>query len=762
MAAASSQGNLDSQSVTGEITYIHSASKAFGELSNLSSAREIVFRGLKYSSSEAIYQSLKWKEETRDKFAIGGIFTKEDFVMPRVNESKPRKLSTAHWKKKNMMGILAKWVSRQPIMFQIEPCISSMSYEAWSTSEDIWFPIFDAKFADPEMLNLLLKTKGLIIEFDRLAKAKTKWGGKIVEGALVGKNVMGRLLTRYRDSKRPKRKREEDQAEEVVKVAKVMTQAQVVSAAFAKAAADGDMIIIDEDDLPEGWDEMDAVAQATYAYSNNWTHAQWQEHLPGLAIEPKAVAFAVPAPAGPVPVAPAVPAAVPAAAPAAVPAAAPAPAVPAPAPAAAAAAAPAAPAAPALFNPDVYSLRLFPPDEPAAGTGSPLVPWQVPASPPYVPTSPQYSPTSPAYEPVTPNASSGNFAAAAASPQGDAGGASSSGGAAATPTPPQDEEAIDCTAISVTYTDFVESDRSGVGAGKAGKGFSREDLEKIRDLCSHLGLTCEMYKVYGKNNDKEVTGHVLVLRGALPTTQQSVALPTTQSVVDELCNKIPPDNIDTMMWSWGACKNKSRWNTNLTEKKVKGDMENPNPELRHSSQFPFSELPEQSLVREELTRWGRLTGVSGLMNMIAEVNYYGITPPGKKKPSRPPGIGWHIDDERKKVVGLSLVHSRKLRLAAHDGVQPAGAVTEIKLSPGDIYIFDTVASGTSYRGLHIRHCASAGRGNRHYLDQLEKALYRKLLAKRTAMAKADKNWQTTAETDHMLSGHARIVQNILC
>lgn len=721
-AASSSQAHLVQQCVP-DFTLVHSGAKTgLCEHSNLYSGKEIEYDGLKYWSAEAIFQSLKCKTG-RDRFAIGGIFSDPAYVLPRVNEGRSKQLSLAHWEKKSMMGVLAKWVIRRPYLFGIEYeyGFDSDEFKEWTTAQSTWFPIFEAKFADPDMLNLLLKTTGQIVEFDRFAKEGTKWGGKVLaDGTVIGRNIMGRLLTAFRDSKRPKRKREEEQSEPV-KVAKVMTLAKVISAAFKKAEEQGTMIELDQD-LPDGWDDMDAVERATYAYSNNWTHAQWQEHLPGLAAEPKPSAPPMDvapllsessdylhepnANGGIAPVVPAYDPTVPAGA------------------AGAAVAAPPSPP-PVMSAPDAM--------------GSP--PWQ--EGPQYMPESPPYSPSSPAYSPSSGAAKSSGSAASS----GAASSAASTGLGAESMS---DDEPIDCTAICVTFSDAVESDRSGLAVGEAGNGFSHADLEKIR---AATGLTSQMYRVHGENNGGGVTGHVLVLRSALPTTQQSV--------FDELCN-IPRGYIDTKMWSYGSCKNKSRWNTNPTDNKVKGDMGNADPALRHPSQFPFSELPQLSLVRRELTRWGRLTGITGLMNMIAEVNYYGITPPGKEKPTKPPGIGWHIDGERNKVCGVSAGRTRKLCLAAYDGVQPSGPVTVIKLYPGDVYFFDTIASGTTYRGPHIRHCASAGRGNRNYLDQLDKALYRKLLAKRTAMTKAGKNWDTTPETDRILSGQARTIQNILC
>ena len=114
-----------------------------------------------------------------------------------------------------MIGILAKLVISHPKTFGVK--LKPM--DGMDTSKQRWFPIFAAKF-EGDLKSMLLKTSGMLVEHDRKAKVrKGKWGGLVQNGVLYGPNIMGKLLTMFRDSMRPKRDIEEvghSSVEEVV------------------------------------------------------------------------------------------------------------------------------------------------------------------------------------------------------------------------------------------------------------------------------------------------------------------------------------------------------------------------------------------------------------------------------------------------------------------------------------------------------------------------------------------------------------------
>lgn len=643
MAAAMAQPQCDIQCA--ECTLVHSNGKE-PTLSNFFGC-EVVVNGCKYPSAEHAYQASKCQDQ--DEWLVGGKYSDWDWVMARVNEGRKVPLSTKHWKSKKMIGVLAKWVSVRPYMFGLKAIAfaNQEAFDTWSVQESTWFPIFEGKFQG-DLLSSLLKTKGQLVEFDRFAKEGTKWGGKVIDNKVVGANEMGKLLTKFRDSKRPKRKREEED-NEPVKALKTMTQEEVIKAAFAKAAADGVMIEIDQD-LPDGWEEMDLVAKTAHAVKEKWTHAQWMEHVQPLLDAVGATAVAAPAPAAAVPVAvplaaPAVPVAVPLA----------------------------APVGPAPPSPSL--LQLFSDDS----------------------------------------------------------------------DDEMEEGPIECSAAVATFSDAVESDASALAAGHKGEGYTYEELKEIQAELRNTGHVACIYSVEGPG----VVGKMLVVRNFYADHKV---------VLEELCG-IPENYIDKQMWIFQQCKNKSRWNTNVTDRLVVGDIGNPDPTKRVSSEVRFSDHPQMKKVRERLTHLGDVTGTGGLRNLLAEINFYGPNKALHHKPEEPPGIGPHIDGERKKVVALNLGASRILRLCAYNGIQPTGYVTEVVLRPGDLYIFCESAAGDSYKGPHIRHWASAGRGDRKYMNKIDTALKRKLIKKRDLLASKGKTWVMSPEAIRIASGMPRTVAN---
>ena len=119
-----------------------------------------------FPSAEHAYQAAKCKGDLSE-WQVGGKFSDWDYVLERVNEGRNKPLTVNHWKKKNMIGILAKWVIRRPFMFGHDISqVSNEEFERWSTSEDTWYPVFESKYQG-DLLKDLLKTEGELIEFDR-------------------------------------------------------------------------------------------------------------------------------------------------------------------------------------------------------------------------------------------------------------------------------------------------------------------------------------------------------------------------------------------------------------------------------------------------------------------------------------------------------------------------------------------------------------------------------------------------------------------
>ena len=64
-----------------------------------------------------------------------------------------------------------------------------------------WAILLLHKFSLPGFRELLLETKDeMLVEFDRMGNPNCFWGGKIIEGRLVGSNAMGKMLMMVRES----------------------------------------------------------------------------------------------------------------------------------------------------------------------------------------------------------------------------------------------------------------------------------------------------------------------------------------------------------------------------------------------------------------------------------------------------------------------------------------------------------------------------------------------------------------------------------
>lgn len=289
--------------------------------------------------------------------------------------------------------------------------------------------------------------------------------------------------------------------------------------------------------------------------------------------------------------------------------------------------------------------------------------------------------------------------------------------------------------IVLTWSHSVESGNYVNPIGVKGEGFDKETLENIGQA---TGAT--IYKVKGLFDGERVEGTVLHIKGFIKPDQ-------LQAMLDEIYS-IPKAQFDTKGWFRGKCLNKSRWNFQITPNDVEGNIPEPDKHLRKSSEISFEHMPACYAVREILQPWAK--------NLMAEGNVYGITKPGQSTPKIAQGIGPHVDGERNTVIATNLKGTRQLCLCAYSDTQPVGHRTQITIEPGDLYIFDKIAAGTSTRGMHIRHWASGGRGDEQYLKKVERALVKKLKEKNKRGP-----WKTSIQTANLLLGNPQEILNIV-
>lgn len=222
---------------TGSVTF-HSNSKKYYEFSNFYECK-VPFHDLVFPSAEHAYQCLQKVEGSYEDWCVGGKFADWEYVLGIMNEHKP--IRKEYWNKKKMIGILAKLVITHPKTFGIK---LKQVDEDLAVSVDRWFPILNAKFQG-DLKDMLLKTSGTLVEQDRMAMLRLgKWGGLVKDGVLYGPNIMGHLLTKFRDSIRPKRP-----IAEVEEVAHMSTL-DVVEAKFKKARTEGKVVDLTDTSEP--------------------------------------------------------------------------------------------------------------------------------------------------------------------------------------------------------------------------------------------------------------------------------------------------------------------------------------------------------------------------------------------------------------------------------------------------------------------------------------------------------------------------------
>ena len=268
---------------------------------------------------------------------------------------------------------------------------------------------------------------------------------------------------------------------------------------------------------------------------------------------------------------------------------------------------------------------------------------------------------------------------------------------------------------AITWSHAVESDPSAQSIGEKGTALDYDDVEDLQhDFGGDYVTEFIDMSTFDPKSNAPVKACVLIVRGYFDNT-----------IFNELLT-VKPAYVDRHMWSYGKCKNKNaRWNTNMTDAAAEGDIPNPNPKKRCSSQIPFDEYPAAKRARKSLHELGVKAGLD-LKDLKMEVNYYFDV--------KGAGIGRHGDVERNLVIGGSVgVTDRVIQWCEYYRCKP-GKTYQAVLKPGDMYIMCGKASGVDWKKSSIptfRHCA----GSQAFVDKVTAAAIKKT-KKRAAGAAA--------------------------
>jgi|MDSY01.1.fsa_nt_gb hypothetical protein len=291
-------------------------------------------------------------------------------------------------------------------------------------------------------------------------------------------------------------------------------------------------------------------------------------------------------------------------------------------------------------------------------------------------------------------------------------------------------------AYSITFCDRAENHAGMQMIGDLrDRGFSVAELEAAAStLTSQLGVETEVHHLEdllsgsagagagggGLAEDKK-SAAVLVIRGGVGALlaaeakersedgvedeEEAATTTTTTTSADALLQETRGQRYDTKALM-GRGSNRTVKNKHARHNNCIADFaQEPDYAAGKGTVVAFNALPILSRLRRAIG-----SGTSGLgpqaAGLVAEVNKYFDV--------RQCGIGWHGDAERRVVVGVRLGHATDrmpLKFQWFQKSQPLGAVLEIPLSHGDMYVMSQKATGfdwmTNRKGRTLRHAAGA-------------------------------------------------------
>jgi hypothetical protein len=226
--------------------------------------------------------------------------------------------------------------------------------------------------------------------------------------------------------------------------------------------------------------------------------------------------------------------------------------------------------------------------------------------------------------------------------------------------------------FTITFSESVENHVGMQQIGeKLDKGFSLEELYKIRDKFSNLNCELFILNQYSGVKDNIDNAYVLVIRNGLSV------LSDKEGVRKELYSQ--KDVVDKKALMRGKVVNKhARWNLCYADYD-----QNPDYEHGKGRVIDFKHIPHISTIRKNLNN------IIDYKNLYAELNfYYDITKCG---------IGFHGDSERKLVIGVRVGASLDLHYQWYKNYEQVGDRCKITLNDGDVYFMSDKAVGYDWK-----------------------------------------------------------------
>tara|TARA_B110000046_G_scaffold70194_1_gene78172 strand:+ start:1036 stop:1794 length:759 start_codon:yes stop_codon:yes gene_type:complete len=236
-------------------------------------------------------------------------------------------------------------------------------------------------------------------------------------------------------------------------------------------------------------------------------------------------------------------------------------------------------------------------------------------------------------------------------------------------------------------------------------GFAVKELEAIADQLSQYGQVDLHHLAVLLPNELQATADpaaVLVIRGGVNLLLAKLP-ELLEAPEDALLCETRTQRFDERALM-GRGSNRSVKHKRARHNNCYADFEQePDYPAGKGTVVPFASAPLLAALRSALS--ARLGPKAA--HLVAETNKYFDT--------RKCGIGWHGDSERRIVVGVRLGASSEmpLKFSWFQRSAPVGAVFEVPLEHGDIYVMSEKATGWDWmsnrKGLTLRHAAGAAK-----------------------------------------------------
>lgn len=227
--------------------------------------------------------------------------------------------------------------------------------------------------------------------------------------------------------------------------------------------------------------------------------------------------------------------------------------------------------------------------------------------------------------------------------------------------------------ITITFGDRGENHKGMQIIGEEeDEGYTIQNLYEIKNKFENKDVRCELYDLNKllPNNIKTEQAMILIIRNGVELLSKKKNFKKKLFKEQELLDW------DKKVFMYGRVVNKhARYNLCYDNISQEPDYVNKKGRI-----VDWNSVPRLNKMRKKLAKF-----IQGADNLIGEGNYY--------YDINKTGISYHIDKERKKVIGIRLGSTMTLHFQWFINNIIIGNNLKIELNNGDIYVMNEVAKG---------------------------------------------------------------------